>query len=454
MKLSVPVHTMRITAEQTALLDSGATENFISHRTWRELGIGRQQLDKPIPVHNVDGTENRLGHIKYYCWLRIIHDKREKLQRFFLTDLGKDRMILGYPFLREFNPPIDWTKGQLMRGGVELQSTKFKHVKGFLKRAHKVFIKTGVLPEKVELFLRKSSLAADWEKRERKRETLPALKGIPEEFRKYWRVFSEELSKQFPPSRNPDMEITLLPDAPTSRKCRPYPRSVAESLVEDNWVKEQEALGRIVQAPSPIVSPIFFIDKKDSDEKRVIMDYRWLNTHTVKDQNPMIRIGDVMESLQGYTVFSKFDLRHGYNNIRIKEEDRYKAAIQTRHGTYIPKVMYFGLCNAPPFFQRTIRRDFQEFLDKYKQGKEGRGGQYMDDFWMASTGTDEGLSLHKEMIHCFLKLCEKHKYYLKASKCEIMQPQMALLGWLVTGEGLRIDPAKVTGISEWPTTLK
>jgi hypothetical protein len=58
------------------------------------------------------------------------------------------------------------------------------------------------------------------------------------------------------------------------------------------------------------------------------------------------------------------------------------------------------------------------------------------------------------MIHCFLKLCEKHQYYLKASKCKVMQPQMALLGWLVTGKGLRIDPAKVTGISEWLTTLR
>jgi hypothetical protein len=77
------------------------------------------------------------------------------------------------------------------------------------------------------------------------------------------------------------------------------------------------------------MSPIFFIAKKGSDKKQVIMDYRWLNSFTVKDQNPMVQIGDVMESLQGYLVFSKFDLRHGYNNIQIQEEDRFKAAIQT-----------------------------------------------------------------------------------------------------------------------------
>jgi hypothetical protein len=114
------------------------------------------------------------------------------------------------------------------------------------------------------------------------------MKGIPEEFCKYWRVFSEELSKQLPPSREPDMSITLVPDAPKSRKCRPYAHSQQEAKIEDNWVAEQVALGHIKEAPSPIVSPIFFIDKKDMNEKRVIMDYRWLNSHTVKDQNPMV----------------------------------------------------------------------------------------------------------------------------------------------------------------------
>jgi hypothetical protein len=154
MKLSIPIQTAQITAEQTALLDSGATENFISHHTWRSLGIGRQQLNKPIPVHNVDGTTNHLGNIKHYCWLRVIYNKQEKLQRFFLTDLGQDCMILGYPFLWEFNPSIDWREGKIVQGAVQLQSTRFKHVKSFLQHAHRTFTKMGVLPEKVGLFLK------------------------------------------------------------------------------------------------------------------------------------------------------------------------------------------------------------------------------------------------------------------------------------------------------------
>jgi len=65
-------------------------------------------------------------------------------------------------------------------------------------------------------------------------------------------------------------------------------------------------------------------------------------------------IREAMDKLQGKTLFSKFDIRHGYNNICLAEEDHHKAAIQTHHGTYIPEVMYFGMCNAPAFFQRTM----------------------------------------------------------------------------------------------------
>jgi len=78
----------------------------------------------------------------------------------------------------------------------------------------------------------------------------------------------------------------------------------------------------------------------------------------------------------------------------------------------------------------------------------------MDDWWIATTDDAKGRALHEEAIHAFLSTCKEKSYFLKASKCEIMCPQMTLLGWLVTGEGLCIDPSKVMGISEWPRTLE
>jgi hypothetical protein len=96
-----------------------------------------------------------------------------------------------------------------------------------------------------------------------------------------------------------------------------------------------------------------------------------------------------------------------------------------------------------------MRTDFAPFLEQYRDNT----GQYMDDWWMATKDDEEGVALHKKMIHTFLATCKEKSYFLKASKCEIMQPQITLLGWLVTGEGLKIDLSKVTGISEWPHML-
>ena len=107
--------------------------------------------------------------------------------------------------------------------------------------------------------------------------------------------------------------------------------------------------------------------------------------------------------------------------------------------------MYFGMCNAPAFFQRTMRKDFTPFLEQYRENTD----QYMNDWWIATSDNAAGQALHVQAIHNFLNTCKKHSYFLKASKCKIMQPQIMLLGWLVTGEGLHIDPSKVTGISEW-----
>src|SRR5487761_1514341 len=311
MKLTVPVYTVRAMAEQTALLDSGATKNFISHRTWEKLGIGKKALENPIVVYNVDGTRNKRGEVTHYCWLRVKHGGQEKLQQFFLTSLGGDRMILGYPFLREFNPPVNWVKGELPKGPVTLQSARYKYLKGAFRRAEKAMAHTGEMPDKLVAFLKRTNLAQEWSRIEERRRTHLTMETIPPEFRRHWKVFSEELSKRFPPARNPDMAIEFLPDAPTSIKCRPYPRSRKESEVEDRWVKEQVALKRLIKGPSPIVSPIFHIGKKDSDEKHIIMDYRRVNAVTKKDHNPIPSIRQAMEALHSKNLFSKFDIRWG-----------------------------------------------------------------------------------------------------------------------------------------------
>jgi hypothetical protein len=103
----VSFRTLSEQAEERALIDSGATENFIDQDTWARMGIGKRATVTPLTVYNVDGSENKAGKITHYCWLRIIFNGKNHLQKFYIASLGKDNIILGYPFLYLFNPTID-----------------------------------------------------------------------------------------------------------------------------------------------------------------------------------------------------------------------------------------------------------------------------------------------------------------------------------------------------------
>ena len=99
--------TAHATAEEVALLDSGATENFLDYETWKRMKIGRRPLVKTIKLYNVDGTENKQGEMTHRCQLRIKYNGKENLQDFYITNLGKDRMILEYPFREKYNPKFN-----------------------------------------------------------------------------------------------------------------------------------------------------------------------------------------------------------------------------------------------------------------------------------------------------------------------------------------------------------
>ena len=176
------------------------------------------------------------------------------------------------------------------------------------------------------------------------------------------------------------MKISLLPGAPTSINCKVYPLNQKETEILKEFLEEEEKKGYIKPGSSPYTAPVFFVRKKDSEELRPVMDYRELNKWTIKDNNPLPNIRTALESLRGGELFSKFDLRWGYKNLRVKAEDQYKAAFKTIFGTYIPAVTYFGLTNAPPTFQRVITEDLRPILQRYPRNV----GNYLDDACVAN----------------------------------------------------------------------
>jgi Reverse transcriptase (RNA-dependent DNA polymerase) len=129
-----------------------------------------------------------------------------------------------------------------------------------------------------------------------------------------------------------------------------------------------------------MVSPFFFVAKKDSETLQPCQDYWYLNEGTVKNAYPLPLIRDLMDKLQGAQWFTKMDIRWGYHNIRIKDRDQWKAAFKTNRGLFEPMVMFFGLCNSPPTFQAMMNDIFKDMLHK------GWVIIYMDDILIFSKG--------------------------------------------------------------------
>src|SRR6201981_2852651 len=149
-------------------------------------------------------------------------------------------------------------------------------------------------------------------------------------------------------------------------------------------------------------------------------------------------------------IFSKFDVRWGFNNLPIEKEDRPKAAIKTPIGTFQSKVLTFGMRNGPAAFSRLMQRDFAPWINKWQKHKDTTGANYMDDFGIGSKDTPEGRKGHRECIHELLQIMKEKSYFLKASKCQWMQPEMEFLGILIKKGVMHIDPSKREGLINWP----
>ena len=132
-----------------------------------------------------------------------------------------------------------------------------------------------------------------------------------------------------------------------------YPLTLKEEETLDVFLQENLEKGFIRPSTLPQASPFFFVGKKDGT-LRPIQDYRLLNEATIKNTYPLPLVSDLLDQIKGYRFFTKLDLRNGYNNIRIKDGDQWKAAFKTARGLYKPMVIYFGLCNSLATFQAFI----------------------------------------------------------------------------------------------------
>nr|GEX27403.1 putative reverse transcriptase domain-containing protein [Tanacetum cinerariifolium] len=205
----------------------------------------------------------------------------------------------------------------------------------------------------------------------------------------YPEVFPKDLPS-LPPAPPVEFQIDLIPGAaPVARA--PYRLAPSEMKEESEQLQELSEKGFIRPSSSPWGAPVF--------------------------------------------VYSKIDLRSGYHQLRVREQDVLKTAFRTRYGHYEFQVMTFGLTNAPKVF---MNRVCKPYLDKFVI-------VFIDDILIYSKNEEE----HREHLEAILELLKKEKLYAKFSKCEFWIPNVQFLGHVIDNLGIHVDPAKIESIKDW-----
>ena len=247
-----------------------------------------------------------------------------------------------------------------------------------------------------------------------------------------------DTSERMPVRKPWDYAINLKEDF-VPKKGRAYLLSRDKKEEVREFVEEQLRKGYIRPSKSPQMSPVFFVGKKDG-KKRIVQDYQYLNKGTIKDNYPLPLISDLINTMGTEKVFTKMDLRWGYNNVRIKEGDEWKVAFTMHLGVYEPVVMYFGLTNSPTTFQAIMNDILWDLINK------GDVAAFIDDV-IVGTETEEG---HDEIVEEVLKRMEDHDLYLKPEKCMWKVKEVGFLGLIIGKDGIKMEEEKVKGVLDWP----
>ncbi|GJY37763.1 putative reverse transcriptase domain-containing protein, partial [Tanacetum coccineum] len=360
------------------LFDSGAEKSFVSSAFTPFIDIAPTALNTSYEVELADGKVVSTNTVLRSCTLVL-------LNHVFKIDLlptrqGSFDVIIGMDWLSYHRAVIDYYE-KIIR--IPLSNGEFLKVQG-------------ERPEKNPGSL--ACIKAD----ERKLDDIRVIRDFP-------KVFSDDLSG-LPPVREIEFCINLIPEN-----------------------------GFIRPSHSPWGAPVLFVKKKDG-AMRMCIDCKELNKLTIKNRYPLPRIDDLFDQLQGACCFSKIDLRLGYHQLRVREEDMPKTAFRTRYGHFKFTVMPFGLTNAPAKFMDLMNRVCKPYLDKFVI-------VFIDDILIYSKSEEEN-EVHLKAI---LDLLKKGKLYAKFSKYEFWLQEVRFLGHVVNCDGIHVDPSKVESVKNWKT---
>ncbi|GJW14084.1 putative reverse transcriptase domain-containing protein [Tanacetum coccineum] len=393
------------------LFDTGADRSFVSTAFSSRIVITPTALDHDYNVELADGRIVGLNTIIRGCTLNLLnHPFNIDLMP---VELGSFDVIIGMDWLAKYHAVIVCAEkivripfgdeilivrgdGSSNKHGTRLNIISCTKAQEYLTKG-------------CHVFLANITATKDEDKSKEKRlEDVPVVQEFPE-------VFPEDLPG-IPPTRQVEFRIDLVPGATPVAPYRLAPSEMKE-LAEQ--LQELTDKGFIRPSSSPWGAPVLFVKKKDGSF-RMCIDYRELNKLTVKNRYPLLRIDDLFDQLQGSSIYSKIDLRSGYHQLRVREEDIPKTAFRTRYGHYEFQVMSFGLTNAPAVFMDLMNRVCKPYLDKFVI-------VFIDDILIYSKSKKE----HEEHLRQILELLKKEELYAKFSKCKIRIPGFDSLGHVI-----------------------
>ena len=460
------------------MVDSGATGVFVDSSFASLHGFSTTTLSNPLPVKVIDGRPIASGAITQSSSLAISIGTHVSTERFLLTRLQYP-VVLGLPFLRNHDPSVSFRMSALKFDKPQCTSHVFDPA-GAPASIPSAFdtlsLEPPSPPPNVELVSKDQFTTMLQRNPDIECHFLRVLEGeeslalqsteagpepaypdpvdspeyvkritaiVPAKYHAHLEVFSQARASQLPPHRAADHAIDLVPDAkPTYSRIYPLSQPELDHLAA--WIKENLDKGFIRPSKSPFGAGILFVKKKDGS-LRLCVDYRALNSVTVKNRLAIPLISETLDRLSHARIFTKLDLKGAYNLLRIKEGDEWKTAFRTRYGHFETLVMPFGLSNAPASFQAIMNNLFRDILDVYVLC-------YLDDILVFSEHEED----HPGHVNEVLRRLQEAQLYVNPDKCEFDVYSTEYLGYAISPDGVRMCSSKVDSVLSWPapTTLK
>lgn len=427
------LHTLRLQGlikgqKINILIDTGSSHSFLSQSLVKQLKL-KTNICKEVSVVVADGS-------KLMCSQVALGVKWNMSGKSFVSNLnvipsGGYDLILGVNWMKLVSPVVfDFTQGIIT---INWKGEKVQLKDDMGNSPGKVITSNAVTGFNNEDAYFLCQIAAV-EKELEPTDEVPAEVGTL--LQQYRDLFAEP--KGLPPQRAHDHFIPLK-EGSNPVTSNPYRCPYVQKNEIEKIVKEMLASGIIRHSTSPFASPVLLVRKKDLSW-RMCVDYRALNTMTVKNKYPIPIIEELLGELRGSAVYSKLDLRSGYHQIRVHPNDIHKTAFKTHEGHYEFMVMPFGLTNAPASFQALMNDVFTDYMRKFVL-------VFFDDILIYSPDMEK----HVQHLQLVFEALRKHQLFIRKKKCSFAAESVEYLGHVVSRNGVAADEKKIQAMLQWPT---